>query len=773
MIVYSYFRYNLGKYYKGRKLKVSKEKLLNKLKLVQNKLRNEIVVKKLNEYVSIDTFDKFKNSINFYINSIDNIFLSNNEIDFDLILDNLEKFLENTESDTRIELYHIKIIDSMNLIIDSTSKFANNVVTLDNKIETQKTKSKKLLPIIEYEKNDFPNMRESGKVVNKRGYTVAEYEDRGLRLEKIAESIKDKVKKHFVLYDYRETIRTNSEEAVLLLKKLYPMGIVYINDRYSMTLSDILLKLPEKDKKNSMEYIFAKEKILCEGMPCQILDKHTKPLLGIKTIAKVFSQYIIEYKSEYTSTIIGIFGKWGRGKTFFYEQLEQNIKEQNKKIYFCKFQPWKYQKQESAWAYLYEKILDNYLENKMTPFLTLVKNAKKYIQSLFVNKKNLYKVINSILEYINFEKIWKIFLLNKNRIGIGQFIYLLCIILIFLSLIFLSFELKFNLVSGVISILGFSGIILFYKIYNFYIRSKNAVFSLITLYGKTNNYSKYLGFQNEIEKELKFLVNTYITDEDERLILFVDDLDRCDENMIVNIIDNLRLVLEDEEINKKLTIITSIDERILLKSIKHKYCSNEDYKINPKEYIEKFFLVGLKLNNLNNNEREELVDEYTQIFNNFDETQKNHFIKQENNSTDDIIDKKETLLIDNNTEVDTNVQINETLRILSKNEIIYIKKLLVDYEIDTPRKINMMIQRYLLFKNFIFEELGNETDNFQLYISLLFHLLEGENLQKLQKDIVSNKDDEVIEIKINNKIYKEKKDKYLIVLKYAEMVSPF
>ena len=89
--------------------------------------------------------------------------------------------------------------------------------------------------------------------------------------------------------------------------------------------------------------------------------------------------------------------------------------------------------------------------------------------------------------------------------------------------------------------------------------------------------------------------------------------------MIIDIMDSLRLVLEDESINKKLTIITAVDERILLKSIKHKYFEKENIgknnDINPKEYIEKFFLIALKLNHLNDKDKIELVDEYSGVFN--------------------------------------------------------------------------------------------------------------------------------------------------------------
>ena len=43
-----------------------------------------------------------------------------------------------------------------------------------------------------------------------------------------------------------------------------------------------------------------------------------KPKLNIESITRIFANYVLNYKASHTSTIIGIFGKWGRGKTFFY-----------------------------------------------------------------------------------------------------------------------------------------------------------------------------------------------------------------------------------------------------------------------------------------------------------------------------------------------------------------------------------------------------------------------------------------------------------------------
>lgn len=327
---------------------------------------------------------------------------------------------------------------------------------------------------------------------------------------------------------------------------------------------------------------------------------------------------------------------------------------------------------------------------------------------------------------------------------------LLSILCLFIWII-LPIDWKFHAVAWVFGVLGLTGTILVYKSYSFYMKSKGTVSDLISHYGKTNDYSNYLGFQNEIEKELKYLIHTYITKDDERLILFIDDLDRCDEKMIINIMDNLRLVLEDNEINKKLTIITAIDERILLKSIKYKYFNknnNSRYsKIKAKEYIEKFFLVALKLNHLSDKDKIEIVNEYSSIFNSNKKPHTSSIIEineevNHNDALDNNIDIKEESI----TEEIKNISHNEDeeLEVLNYNEIEFIKDLIIKYNIDTPRKINIMIQRYLLFKNFIFEELGYENTNYQLYISLIFFVLKEKNLKKLVQ-LYNNSTDNIID----------------------------
>lgn len=78
--------------------------------------------------------------------------------------------------------------------------------------------------MIQINKNQLPNMRESGSVDNTEKYTIAEYEPRGLRLKDLAERIASQLDTHFILYDYKGNIYTDNEDVIQILKDKYPSG---------------------------------------------------------------------------------------------------------------------------------------------------------------------------------------------------------------------------------------------------------------------------------------------------------------------------------------------------------------------------------------------------------------------------------------------------------------------------------------------------------------------------------------------------------------------
>lgn len=223
------------------------------------------------------------------------------------------------------------------------------------------------------------------------------------------------------------------------------------------------------------------------------------PALNVEKIAKVFAKYLINYNSKHTTTLIGIFGMWGRGKTYFFDKVKEyilNTNSEEKKFYFCKFQPWKYQRQEAAWAYLYQKVLESYLEKDIkyldSSFIKKTLNYQDKLAEKYKNIKWLYKIINSV----NLEQKYKIFLLNIKRLGAVKLVSSLIFIFMAGVWIFLiPFEYKLNIFSWLIGSIGIVGMIYMYKSYSFYMISRHTAKNIIDMYGKTNDYSNYLGFK--------------------------------------------------------------------------------------------------------------------------------------------------------------------------------------------------------------------------------------------------------------------------------------
>jgi len=103
-----------------------------------------------------------------------------------------------------------------------------------------------------------------------------------------------------------------------------------------------------------------------------------------------------------------------------------------------------------------------------------------------------------------------------------------------------------------------------------------------------------------------------------RAVLIVDDLDRCHEEQVLEIIESILLLLDDPEILKRLMISVLVDEVALEHALIVKYGSlrtdyglGDDHKYDSgrivRENIEKLFLVHLRLAPIDDLELRDLV----------------------------------------------------------------------------------------------------------------------------------------------------------------------
>lgn len=397
----------------------------------------------------------------------------------------------------------------------------------------------------------------------------------------------------------------------------------------------------------------------------QIIHNHTiqikkksdvNPSFDVDKIANTLADIIIEQPDE-SGMMIGIFGRWGRGKTYLANKTWEQISSKKEEFTRVDFSAWKYQDTKSSWAYLYEVFLEKYFEND-----TPLSKAKK-----------IYK--------LNQSKYGTTELYTFFGLTLFSFCWLFCVD-------------KAELASWLLSVFG---IVLLFKLFLFYIQHKNSAIGLFKKYFSKTSFKDILGFQSEIQDEIKTLLQTWIPtiDKDKKIVLFVDDLDRCSNDQMINVLDGLRLILDDEEIHSRLIIITSIDEEILEKAFySQKYLledkSNRNYF---KEYLEKVFLIGLKLDILDEKESKEyfdkLVDE--QRIKKKESTQQN----SPNSGLDAQSDKQSS-----KEEADNKNTTKEPFEI-TQDEKELMKNSLKNLTSPTPRKIRIFYYKYLIAKRLL------------------------------------------------------------------------
>lgn len=137
--------------------------------------------------------------------------------------------------------------------------------------------------------------------------------------------------------------------------------------------------------------------------------KDIEGVLGVDELAEELAE-IISIMPPEQGSMIGVFGKWGRGKTFLLGQTWKKLDKKDNLNKFIKvdFHTWKYQDTPATWAYLYECISDVYLNPKF----------KWKVSNWLVRAKRLFM--------LNLERkgVWPI-LKFLAILSAGMFIYIL------------------------------------------------------------------------------------------------------------------------------------------------------------------------------------------------------------------------------------------------------------------------------------------------------------------------------------------------------------
>ena len=391
-----------------------------------------------------------------------------------------------------------------------------------------------------------------------------------------------------------------------------------------------------------------------------IIDSSVPPCFGVTTLAECYIKQLDKI-AEHTNDnfcMLGIFGPWGRGKTYFFRQIKDLLKKRTRedetiKYKIIEFNAWKYQDTPAIWAYLYETI---YKEG-----LNCVSRCIFYIKQFWL--KQWPRIISVIAIYVI---VWVGYWYISEHLDISERIKLI------------MQDLRMPLAW----LTALSGV--FYSI----IKNPISIHETIEKHFKRKSYRGMLGIQNDLEQDLELLIKSVANKpEGEQIILFVDDIDRCETTKILNVVNSLRLILENSEIQKRMIVICSVDPNKFVDA----YCSNkfgdgynytEEQREEAKKHLDKLFIFGIGLPSLDQTQQ---IEYLKNLYNPHEEesiTQPPFSTNREKHSFIAIPDRKElTELTDN--------KLGEYLsEYLKENHIVGL----------TPRAIRIIYYR-LLFAN--------------------------------------------------------------------------
>ncbi len=390
-----------------------------------------------------------------------------------------------------------------------------------------------------------------------------------------------------------------------------------------------------------------------------IKDKNVPPCFGIDVIADSFLTQIDKISSTQADNVcmIGIFGEWGRGKSYFFKRLEEKInkREDKNSIQYdiVEFNAWKYQDTPALWAYLFE---------------TVYHKAPLCIKVLNCIRRNIWSFLYQLL----------LFSLPTIILSLSK---LLCLI-----------NAKTNAPFWIVGVL--SVVVLVLKLIN---ENKDIALSLIKKLQPKPDFSQHLGVQAEVEKELESLLKSWICKSEtsnKKVLLFVDDIDRCPSTKMTDIVESLRVVLENEEIRKRLIVVCSIDPAKLKADISNRLdpiaADKEKLKKYVTEQLDKLFIFSIGLCRLSHSQICQYLD--TLITNSSQTSQPSNF----SSTGSSLVDTSRIVgsLIATSNPGDP-IDVNEThyLNIL-KDELSMIQYI-------TPRKARIIYYRILFANNIL------------------------------------------------------------------------
>jgi hypothetical protein len=288
--------------------------------------------------------------------------------------------------------------------------------------------------------------------------------------------------------------------------------------------------------------------------------------LGFTYYVDAFAE-LIAAPDTHPPLTIGIYGSWGMGKSFLLSHIERRLSEKEFKkrpqpagserqpdVHVVHFNAWEYSAAEVIWPGLVRKIL-NKLEEPWRPWQRFATRFRR-----------------------NFRR--------QTRKFRGSLILVALVLAVILLVALLQSGSDATIVGGAIAVLGIGGLVKLIMD-----TLANPLGQYVTALAEDSGYGRHIAYMTEIRDDLEELEER-LRHDNGRILVVIDDLDRCEPEKAVEVLQAINLLLNFESF----IVCLGIDARIITAAVeKHYENLLGEVGASGYEYLEKIVQIPFRI----------------------------------------------------------------------------------------------------------------------------------------------------------------------------------
>jgi formylglycine-generating enzyme required for sulfatase activity len=304
----------------------------------------------------------------------------------------------------------------------------------------------------------------------------------------------------------------------------------------------------------------------------------------VRTLAKV-----IRSPNTATPLTIGVFGTWGSGKTSLMHMVEEQLPQESQKVWF---DAWKYDKEETLWRALLLQVLSEVRELVEAQEGDADNGAEKALASLDDLEASLYRAVEreelGNLQ-VNWEQLLKGSLETALHVGIALVPGL-------------------RIAQAVVEGAGKKA-------------ATEDVGGLLKAIEreKTKIYSEHVQSLEQFQDKFQWLIKEYVQPPQGKLVVFIDDLDRCMPEKAIEVLEAIKLFLDVEGC----VFLLGLDQDVVARGVELKYrelglveesAEQKRFVIDGTRYLEKIIQLPFQIPPIERQDMATFVKKLVQVW---------------------------------------------------------------------------------------------------------------------------------------------------------------